>query len=326
MTDPVNLYNTQIGSSIREAAQWLRQNEAVGVPTETVYGLAANALNHEAVLKIYNAKNRPTFNPLILHLGSLTDLPTYASRIPDEVYQLAEYFSPGPITYLLPKNVLVPDLVTSGMDSVALRIPSHPLFRELLQELEFPLAAPSANPFGYISPTSAAHVMQGLSGKIPYILDGGQSEIGVESTIISFLNQTPEILRFGGITPEAIQQMLGKQVKMPDRSVFKPLAPGMLKSHYAPSIPLYHGSASELQKWDAPNAAVISLKGNNALNGTQYILSEGGSLEEAASKIFQLLRLVDNQEKYTRILAVRLPNHGLGFAINDRLTRASVNL
>lgn len=300
-------------------------NEVVGVPTETVYGLAANALNTEAVLKIYQAKNRPAFNPLIVHVGQVSDLELYTTAIPDLVYQLAEKFSPGPLTYLLPKNNIIPDLVTSGLDAVALRIPSHPMFQRLLKEINFPLAAPSANPFGYISPTAANHVYQGLSGKIPYIVDGGPSNIGLESTIISFLNDTPEILRFGGISPEAIEKVLGVKIKIPEKVAFKPLAPGMLKSHYAPSIPLYFGDLETLKPWCGPEVAVISLSGSPELTGTQYILSPENDLQEAASQLFQVLRAVDRPDIYSRILAVKFPDAGLGFAINDRLTRASVN-
>jgi L-threonylcarbamoyladenylate synthase len=179
---------TIIGTDIQLAARLLRDGEVVAIPTETVYGLAGNALNANAVLKIYEAKNRPHFNPLIIHVASPDHFKLYVSEIYDSVYRLAEKFCPGPLTFLLPKRDIVPDLVTAGSSKVAIRVPAHSTTLMLLRRLDFPLAAPSANPFGYVSPVTAQHVYDGLNNKIPYILDGGACNVGVESTIAGFEN------------------------------------------------------------------------------------------------------------------------------------------
>ena len=179
---------TMIGHDIKRAAELLRAGELVAVPTETVYGLAANALDENAVLKIYHAKDRPRFNPLILHVNAVEKIKNYVTEIPEDCIKLVTAFSPGPITFLLNKKDSVPDLITAGSKKVAIRIPDHPLLTVLLKQLDFPLAAPSANPSGYVSPVTAQHVYEGLNGKIPYILDGGECKIGVESTIVGFEN------------------------------------------------------------------------------------------------------------------------------------------
>ena len=176
--------HTITGTDIEKAKQFLMNGELVAIPTETVYGLAANALNEEAVIKIFEVKNRPSFNPLIIHCDSWQTAQQYVQQVPEKAHLLAEKFTPGPLTFLLAKRNIIPDLVTAGSEKVAIRIPNHPLALALLQSLDFPLAAPSANPFGYISPTTAAHVFENLNEKIPYILDGGSATIGLESTIM----------------------------------------------------------------------------------------------------------------------------------------------
>jgi L-threonylcarbamoyladenylate synthase len=194
----------EIGKDIQKAKQLIEAKELVAIPTETVYGLAANGLNADAVLKIYKAKNRPTFNPLILHVPYLGEAKKLVKYFPEKALQLAETFWPGPLTLVLPKNDIVPDMVTAGQSTVAIRVPNHPLTLQLLRALDFPLAAPSANPSGYISPTSAIHVQQQLGEKIAYVLDGGECSVGVESTIVKVTEDEVSILRYGGISVEDI--------------------------------------------------------------------------------------------------------------------------
>ncbi|MFM2358475.1 MAG: hypothetical protein RLY16_468, partial [Bacteroidota bacterium] len=252
---------TVIGNSIDVARDWLIQNELVAIPTETVYGLAGNALNEKAVAGIFAAKNRPHFNPLILHVADWSQVEKYVANIPPEAHLLAAAFCPGPITFLLPKKSTVPDLVTAGSDRVAIRIPNHALTLALLAQLDFPLAAPSANPFGYVSPTTAQHVFDGLQGKIPYILDGGPSGVGVESTIVGFEPDGAVLVyRYGGISQEAIEAVLQHPVKRAlGESATHADTPGRLKSHYAPHTALYRGNMDELLlKWKGKNVAVIS--------------------------------------------------------------------
>lgn len=322
-----NKYITKVGQDISFATELLIKGEVVAIPTETVYGLAANAQNEKAVLKIFETKKRPSFNPLIIHVSSIGDFEKYAYINNQAIYDLTQRFSPGPLTFLLPKKPSVIDIVTSGLSSVALRIPAHPLTQKLLQNIDFPLAAPSANIFGYVSPTNPQHVLDNLDGKIPYILDGGNCEIGVESTIISFLNNEPEILRFGGITIEDIEKVLGKIKSNINQSTFKPHAPGLLKNHYATSKPLYLGTEDEFfLNHNNKTTALISF--SNVLppcNAKVFALSKNRNLAEAATKLFDTMRNLDNQPDIEEIFAILFPNEGLGYAINDRLKRASIN-
>ncbi len=227
---------TRIGKDIKEAQKILENGGLVAIPTETVYGLAANAYDPEAVAKIFEAKNRPSFDPLIVHIPDESRLHGMVDAIPPAGQKLAEAFWPGPLTLLLPKTHVIPDIVTSGMPEVAIRVPNNPLTLSLLGSLEFPLVAPSANPFGYISPTSAQHVMDQLEGKVDYILDGGPAEVGVESTIIGFPDGKATVYRMGGLEIDRIEEIIGKVEIMP-HSTSNPKAPGMLKSHYAPHTP-----------------------------------------------------------------------------------------
>jgi L-threonylcarbamoyladenylate synthase len=294
----------------------------VAIPTETVYGLAGNALDNEAVLGIYEAKQRPRFNPLILHLPDFSVVDKYVTEIPEDANILSKQFSPGPISFLLPKSAIVPDLVTAGSDKVVIRIPSHPMALELLRMLTFPLAAPSANPFGYVSPVSAQHVLEGLGGKIPYILDGGTCTVGLESTIVGFENNEIIIHRLGGITVEDIRRITGKD---PLLSLLhkQPETPGQLKSHYAPSKKLLSGDVYELMKQNTgKKVAVISFRNKYPEVEDNFILSPSGNLHEAASNLFSALRDLDKKE-VELILAEKFPDVGIGRAINDRLSRAS---
>jgi L-threonylcarbamoyladenylate synthase len=312
---------TEIGKNIVLAADLLQKGEIVAIPTETVYGLAGNALDSEAVIRIYEAKQRPRFNPLIIHFSSLKAAEKYVKAVPSEIMALAAKFSPGPLSYLLPKTSLVPDLVTAGSDKVVIRIPSHPMTLELLKLLDFPLAAPSANPFGYISPVTADHVNAGLKGKIPYILDGGICAVGLESTIVGVEGDDIIIHRLGGITVDDIRSVSGKTPKF-SLSHKKPDTPGQLKSHYAPTKPLLIGDVDGLLNANpGKKIAVISfIKKYNAY--LSKALSLSGNLHEAASNLFTTLRELDRSDAEI-IFAEVFPNEGIGMAINDRLSRAA---
>ncbi|MFO0356345.1 MAG: L-threonylcarbamoyladenylate synthase [Sphingobacteriaceae bacterium] len=311
-----------IGKHIDTAAQTLENGGLVAIPTETVYGLAANAINETAVLKIFEAKQRPFFDPLIIHVASLTDVSRYAELTDARLKSLAEGFWPGPITLLLPKKSIVPDLVTSGLPQVAIRVPKHELTLELLRKVSFPLAAPSANPFGYVSPTEPEHVNKQLGDKVDYILDGGKCEVGLESTIVGIEDGVICVYRLGGLALEEIEKVVGK-VELRLNLSSDPKAPGQLKNHYAPRKPLFIGDLNELvQKNKAQKIAAI-IFGKKELSQANYIfnLSEGGDLKEAAVNLFAVLRKIDETDA-DMIIVEPLPDEGLGRAINDRLKRA----
>jgi L-threonylcarbamoyladenylate synthase len=315
-----------IGNEIAIAKALLEEGKLVAIPTETVYGLAGNALNEEAVTEIYLAKNRPYFDPLIVHVGSIDAVNDYVEEIPDQASELMRRFWPGPLTILLPKKSIVPDLVTAGLDRVGIRCPDHPLTLKLLKKLSFPLAAPSANPFGYVSPTNPAHVNEQLGSKIDYILNGGDCKVGVESTIIGFENGESIIYRVGGLSVEEIESVIGK-VTVNTRSESNPQAPGQLDSHYAPKKPLLLGDIHQLYLQNKTKSmAVMSFREEYELANvrTQIVLSPSGNLDEAARKLFSVLRELDKLEVEI-ILTEEVPEIGLGRAINDRLRRASTN-
>ncbi len=315
---------TNLGKIATKAKQLLQSGELVAIPTETVYGLAANALDPDAVLKIFKAKNRPHFNPLIIHLPDWAAVKKYVAEIPADAEILAKKFTPGPLTFLLVKKPIIPDLVTAGSPKVAIRIPAHPMTRELLSQLDFPLAAPSANPFGYVSPTTAQHVFEGLKGKIPYILDGGECQIGLESTIVDFENGEVIVRRKGGVAVEAIEQALGKKVLVKTEIEDHPVAPGMLKSHYATATPLYVGEVEVLAKRFSDKKTCLIEFGDKLHDKpafARFQLSLNASLDEAAKNLFKTMRQAD-QCGADVILTAWLPEEGLGRAINDRLRRA----
>ena len=318
---------TIIGSDISYATAILRKGRLVAIPTETVYGLAGNALDENAVMQIFSTKQRPFFDPLIVHVSGIAEVEKYVEEIPAAARLLMEKFWPGPLTILLKKKSIIPDLVTSGLDTVAVRMPDHPLTLELLKALDFPLAAPSANPFGYISPTTAQHVADQLGGKLEYILDGGPCDVGIESTIVGFENEKLVVYRLGGTTVNEISAVVGEVLVAPN-STSNPKAPGMLKSHYAPSKPLYFGNLKELMKEHAKsNFAILCFTGkeiNAAIKSNVIIrLSPEGKMEEAARNLFSALRQLDRMQ-VDCILAEQFPDVELGKAINDRLKRASV--
>jgi L-threonylcarbamoyladenylate synthase len=320
-------------SELTQAQVLLAQGELVAIPTETVYGLAANAMNAQAVARIFEVKNRPTFDPLIVHTHSIEALERFAHDIPKEAYKLADAFMPGSLTLLLPKKNIIPDIVTAGLPTVGLRIPKHDLALELLRGLEFPLAAPSANPFGYISPTTAQHVRAQLGEAIAMVLDGGACSVGVESTIVGFPDGVPTILRFGGIALEEIEKVLGKTIQTQTHSSSNPSAPGMLASHYAPKKPFL---VVEMGNLPALLAEVLPTYAPEKIGVLAYqtylptlpaqqqiVLSPTGNLNESAQKLFGAMRELDALP-IEIIIAELVPQEGLGRAINDRLKRASV--
>ncbi|MFN5423696.1 MAG: L-threonylcarbamoyladenylate synthase [bacterium] len=314
---------TEIGTDIAKAKDFLERGELVAIPTETVYGLAGNGLDEHAILKIYHAKNRPKFNPLILHVANVEQAKKLVKGIPEKINILMDTFSPGPITFLLPKSEIVPDLATAGSDLVAIRIPDHVLTRQLLSELDFPLAAPSANPSGYVSPVLPEHVLQGLDGKIPYILDGGPCKVGLESTIVGVDGDTLVIHRLGTITSEDIRVATGATVTTA-LSHSSPTAPGQLKSHYATTIPLLIGDIPSLALvHHSKKLGILSFKTRYEVGAAmQIILSESGSMEEAAAGLFKAMRELDGSN-VDLILTEKFPEEGIGMAINDRLSRAA---
>lgn len=310
-----------IGNEIEKAKELLLQNEVVAIPTETVYGLAGNALNERAVSRIFEAKNRPHFDPLIVHVASADFVSTYVEAVPTLAFDLMEKFWPGALTVLLPKKKCIPDLTTSGLNEVGIRIPNHPLTLELLRGLPFPLAAPSANPFGYISPTSARHVFDQLGNKIPYILDGGNCSVGIESTVLRVHYNEIEILRLGGISVEDLQRF-SSNIHIQEHSSSSPASPGMLTNHYAPRKKVFVGNIENLLN-ENPSQKIGVLSFQTDYNQeSQRILSKTGNYSEAAANFFSFLRELD-QSDVEIILAEFLPNESLGRAINDKLKRAS---
>ncbi|HSJ68984.1 MAG TPA: L-threonylcarbamoyladenylate synthase [Anditalea sp.] len=313
----------EIGKDIAKAKAILEEGGLVGIPTETVYGLAGNALNPDAVAKIFEVKNRPDFDPLIIHTSSIGQISKYTQEITPELESLAKVFWPGPLTLLLPRKSIIPDLVTSGLDHVAVRVPLHPLTQALLANLDFPLAAPSANPFGYISPTTAAHVDDQLGNLIPYILDGGSSDVGLESTIVGVEEGQITVYRLGGIDVAEIEKVVGA-VKILSHSSSNPKSPGMLKSHYAPRKRVILGNISQLlREYKNEKVGTLSFTSPYPEATESVILSAEGSFTEAAKNLFTGLRFLD-QADVSLILAELLPEENLGRAINDRLKRASV--
>jgi L-threonylcarbamoyladenylate synthase len=314
-----------IGKNLNMAAELLGAGELVAIPTETVYGLAGNALNKDAISKIYSAKNRPATNPLILHISDINQLKKHTIKIPDMALKLAEKFWPGPLTLLFEKsNNILPE-ITSGLNTVAIRIPNHPLTLDLLNKISFPLVAPSANPYGYISPTSARHVSNQLGKKIKYILDGGDCERGIESTIVGFEKEIPIIYRKGIITPEDIKKITGHvQLHQPKSDTI--ITSGMSLSHYSPITPLYlsQNIDKSISSFSGKNIGLLVFckKRNYVEDEKQVILSPKGSLEDAARNLYKALHYLDSL-KLEAIIAETVPEEKIGIAINDRLNRAS---
>ncbi len=324
--------------AVREACALLRAGEIVALPTETVYGLAADALNPDAVAKIFAAKERPSFDPLIVHIRSLGDLQQVAlvpEAIAETVSQLAAAFWPGPLTLILPKHPDIPDLVTSGLPTVAVRQSAHPVFRAVQKAFGRPIAAPSANRFGRISPTSATAVLKELGGRIPLVIDAGACGEGLESTILSIEPRPHKkpifrIHRAGPITKEQLQEF-GKVEKMKEAPENQPCAPGQLPSHYAPMTPLILlENPADFHPEPGKKYGLLSYRGDDdgpyvALHDWEQVeaLSPGsGKLAEAATRLFFVMRLLD-EAGLDAIIAEPVSETGLGVAIMDRLRRAS---
>ena len=314
-----------ITTEIAKAVDALNRGEVVAIPTETVYGLAGNAFNSGAVQKIFDLKKRPLFNPLIIHIKSSEYLDQVAINIPPIAYLLANHFWPGPLTLVLEKNEKIPDIITAGKKTVAIRVPNHPTTLQLLEKLDFPLAAPSANPFGRISPTNAEHVAHFFNDGLEVILDGGQCELGIESTIIGFENEQAILYRHGSMEIEKIEKITGK-LKIITKNDSTPEAPGMISKHYAPKTKMYlsENLHETIQQFADKRIGLITFQ-NRMENETifhQEVLSESGNYSEAAKNLYNAMHRLDEQE-LDIIIAEKLPNHELGNTINDRLTRAT---
>ena len=302
----------------------LRDGTVLGVPTETVYGLAGNALNEESVRKIFEVKGRPLLDPLIVHFSSIEQAEVHV-EFNKRARALAAQFWPGALTLVLPKKDTISDLVTAGLPSVAVRVPGHPIFRSLLKRLDFPLAAPSANPFGYVSPTLAEHVATTLGDRIPAVLDGGACEHGVESTIADLRNPiAPMILRPGPLSAEQLgMQNVEVELKQDSNKSAQP-APGMLTQHYSPNTPITLFRHGERPSCVQRSEAVLynTKPAANKLAGNTFWLSESGDLTEIAHNLFMLIQKLDIGG-YTQLQVERAEDVDIGIAVNDRLSRAA---
>lgn len=313
------------GRSVKKAAAILQAGGVVAIPTETVYGLAGNIYSKKAISKIYSTKKRPRSNPLIVHVASVDMAKQLVTSFPMAAMKLARKFWPGPLTIILPKNKNVGDWLTADENTVGIRIPNHPLTLRLIEVTGLPLAAPSANPFTYISPVTAQQVEKMLGSKVDYILDGGRSRKGIESTIVEVRGNAVRLLRSGAITDLQIEKALGHPLQR-NKSV-KTAYPGMFKKHYSPHTPLILTSdvISIVNKCKNKKIAILSFQKKYALPITimQIQLSKKGDTEEAASNLYDSLHRLD-QGDYDLIVAEKAPVYGLGKAINERLQKAAV--
>lgn len=317
-----------VTTEVTRAADVLRAGGLVALPTETVYGLGANALDPKAVARIFAAKRRPAFDPLIVHVAALDDWTKVASAMPARALALARRFWPGPLTLVLPKLPAIPDIVTSGLPTVGVRVPDHALMRAVLERAGCPVAAPSANRFGRLSPTRAEHVLEQLGEDIDLVLDGGPCAVGVESTIVRPDADGVTVLRLGGLPVEEIAAVAGPVRVAAHESPTAPEAPGMLPQHYAPHTPIVFVAAGEAPV--PPSGARWGLlalgkdaaaRAGRAWAATEY-LTDDGDLVTAAARLFDALHRLDALG-LERIVALALPDQGLGRAINDRLRRAA---
>ncbi len=310
-----------IESQINIASQHIQKGNLVGFPTETVYGLGANALDPYAVAKIFELKERPSFDPLIVHIASIGDLERLTITKDERIYHLAKKFWPGPLTIILPKSDLVPDIVTSGLSTVGIRMPNHPIALELIRQSECPIAAPSANKFGQLSPTQAEHVLKQLPD-VDFLIDGGQTKVGIESTIIKLNNKGFEILRHGIITREEIETII-PYYEVPNKDKTNIVSPGMLKSHYSPSKPIYiiEKETPSLEK--RSKAGLLSYTGTNCENYQIVdVLSPDGNLKTYAVNLFAAIHKMEESDVEC-IYAEAVPEEGVGIAIMDKLRKAA---
>ena len=314
----------KVGKSINESVKNLIKGEIVCIPTETVYGLGVNALNQKAVDKVFKLKKRPYFDPLICHTNSIEKVKMFVKNFPRKAEILAKKFWPGPLTILLEKKKIVPDITTSKLKTVGFRIPDNKLTLSILEKIDFPIAAPSANPFGYISPTLPKHILDMFKNDISYVLDDGGCDIGIESTIVGFEDKKTLVYRVGGITIEKLENVIG-EVEIFKKNIKLPISSGMLKNHYSPKKDLIVGEIQFLiKKYINKKIGILSFnkyyKGIDLKN--QIILSKNLNLEQASRNLYKSLHLLDNMN-IDIILTSLLPNHGIGKSINDRIIKAS---
>ena len=305
-----------IQSNIKKAKKYLDKNQCVAVPTETVYGLAANAYSNVSVKRIFKLKKRPAYNPLIVHYSDINKLKNDC-YINDDFIKLYRKLSPGPITFILKlkKVSKISKFVTNKQNTLAVRFPKHPLFKRLLKSLKYPLAAPSANMSTRLSSVKASDVIEEFGSKIKYVLDGGKCQIGLESTIINLLKK-PTILRFGGLDVSKIEKILKKRVLIKTSSK-KKIAPGQFPLHYSPGIPL-RTNAKKPKK----NEAFVLIKKRKSTMKNYYYLSKNNNLQQSAKNLYSVLRKIKN-DGYKMIAVEKIQNKGIGKTINDRLNRAS---
>ncbi len=315
----------KISTDLLQAKKILEKEGLVAIPTETVYGLAGNIYSHKAIDNIFKTKNRPSNNPLIIHIDSYEKLADLVEEIPEKAKKLAEVFWPGSLTLVLKKKKSVPYTITAGKETVAVRVPNHQLTLDLLKQLEFPLAAPSANPFGSISPTSAQHVVDYFNDTLEMVLDGGNCKNGIESTIIGFENEVPILYRLGSISVEEIESVVGP-LKILNKNNDSPIAPGMLSRHYAPKTKTIISENIKVELRKYANLKIGLLLFNEDINTSENIVKEiltnNKDLKEAAANLYAAMHRLD-QKNLDLIIAEKFPNKSLGKSINDRLNRAT---
>ena len=319
------ILDATVPSAIRQAAACIQAGGVVAFPTETVYGLGADALNERAVAQVFAIKQRPAFDPLIVHIAQAGAVPYYASGIDERARVLMQRCWPGPLTLVLPKQPVIPDLVTAGLGTVGLRMPAHPVALSLLRAAGTPIAAPSANPFGYVSPTTAQHVQDTLGEKIELILDGGPCPVGLESTVCALNGEEAVVLRPGGLSVEEIEALIGP-VRLPASTDADPRSPGTLPQHYAPRVRLILLAPGQAIPLPSPQERVGLLSFRPVPAAAAYThqeaLSAEGDLLEAAANLFATLHRVDRLG-LDRLVVEAVPERGLGRAIMDRLRRAA---
>jgi len=308
--------------NIEKAARVILEGGLVSFPTETVYGLGGNSLDPKAVARIFEAKARPSFDPLITHIAELEMLDRIADIRNKRTYDIIEKFWPGSLTIIVPKRDIIPGIVTSGLETMAVRMPDHPTALELIRLSSGAIAGPSANPFGYLSPTTAAHVDELLGDKIEMVLEGGTCRVGVESTVLDMSGERPIVLRPGGIALETIREVM-PDVEVFNRETTSPTAPGQLKMHYSPTRPLHIVDSISMVA-DRENSGALLFKEGPDTSGFKAVevLSPLGDPVEAAARLFVALHNLD-REKISRIYAERIPEEGLGRAVMDRIYKAS---
>ncbi|MBI1345642.1 threonylcarbamoyl-AMP synthase [bacterium] len=312
-----------VTTDVALAAAVIRRGGIVAVPTETVYGLGGNALDRNAVARIFAAKQRPTFDPLIVHVPDFAAVSAVASEISEPAERLARRFWPGPLTIVLPKQAAISELVTSGLPTVGVRVPRHPLMQELLTQSGCPIAAPSANRFGRLSPTRVEHVLDQLGDVIDLVLDGGPCTVGVESTIVKIEGETATVLRPGGLSIDELQTVIPDVRLATTESPTAPEAPGMLPQHYAPRTEIVIAEGELPRPPSGIRWGLLTLTPCHAAGyAVHRVLSDEGDLIVAAARFFETLHELD-RSSLQRIVAVPFPNTGLGIALNDRLRRAA---